>query len=407
MRAKLQTLLLFLCLTVGGAAAGVTVPLNQNLLSGSTYSQLSSAQRMMETGDYNGALVLLDKLESRVRGNRYEYAITELNIAYVYINQSNFNSAVSHMLGAVQEHAMPPAEQLAAVLDLAKLYARTEQYSNAQRIMSAYLKASSNPPPDAEILMANVEAKLGQCRAALPYAKRAVNRNEGAPESWYQVWIACAYSIKDYNSAITALYAALEHWPNNADYWRQLGQTYAQAGDNSRALGVFALMYRQGLAQNEQDYLNLVSLYMQHNEPYEAATVLQKGLHAAVVTANEANYNLLAATWLDAREYDKAISTLGEAAKYAKTGDAYLKQAQLYQQTHEWFSVVRATQKALQKGNLKHPGQAWLLQGVAQAENKQYPEAASALKEAAKYADARGLAETWIRYVETRAGQTF
>lgn len=407
MRKSLRKLALLLLLVASGASAAVTVPLNQNRLSGSTYSQLSSAQRMMNGGDYNGALVLLNGLISRVRGDHYEYAVTELNIAYAYINRGNYNSAVLHMVGAVQEHAMPPAEQLAAVLDLGKLYARTGQYNNAQRVMKAYLTAKSNPSPDADILMANVEAKLGQCRAALPYARRATSRNSSAPESWYQVWIACAYNTKEYNNAITALYAALEHWPDKADYWRQLGQTYAQTGDNAKALGVFALMYRQGLMQSQQDYLNLVSLYMHNNEPYEAAGVLQKGLSTGTVAANESNYNLLAATWLDAKEYNKAIVSLGQAAKYAKSGDTYLKQAQLYQQTHEWFSVVRATQRALKKGSLKHPGRAWLLQGVAQAENKQYPEAASALKQAARYPDVRGSAANWMRYVETRSGQTF
>ncbi|MGH8371051.1 MAG: tetratricopeptide repeat protein, partial [Gammaproteobacteria bacterium] len=278
---------------------------------------------------------------------------------------------------------------------------------DAQRVVNAYLKADQSPPPDADMLVADIYAGLGQCRSALPYAKRALDNDSSAPESWYQLWIACAYSTKEYSSAVDGLYAALERWPNKADYWRQLGQTYAQDGDDEKALGVFALMYSQGLAQNEQDYLNLVSLYMQNNEPYEAAGVLQKGLDAGIVTVNEDNYDLLAATWLDAKEYDKAITSLGQAAKHAKTGDAYLKQAQLYQQSHEWFSVVSATQRALQKGSLQRPGRAWLLQGVAQAENKQYPEAASALKEASKFEDVRAQAETWLQFVNARTGQSF
>lgn len=394
-------------LVVAGIAHSATVPLNRDLLSNDTYQRLASAQGMMQSGDYNGALVLLDGLVSRVKNNSYEYAVTEQNIAYVYINRGDYNGALPPMLGAVQQHAMPPDEQLSAVLDLGKLYARTGQYDDAQRVIAAYLKAESNPSPDADILVANVDAKLGQCRTALPYVKRALDRSSNAPESWYQLWIACAYSTKQYANAVDGLYAALERWPENADYWRQLGQTYAQDGDNAKALGVFALMYRQGLAQTEQDYLNLVSLYMQNNEPYEAASVLQTGLDKSVVAANEGNYDLLAATWLDAKEYDKAIASLGLAAQYAKTGDAYLKQAQLYQQTHEWFSVVKAAQRALQKGSLRRPGHAWLLQGVAQAENKQYPEAAAALKQAAKYEDSRVEAETWLRYVEARAGQSF
>lgn len=407
MPTAIRTLVFAALLSLAASAAAVTVPLNRGLLSTDTFQRLNSAQHMIETGQYDDALSRLNSLLPRVQDNNYEYAVTLQNIAYVYISRGDFSSALPYMNRAMSENAMPPAAQRQLVLDLAKLYARTAQYSDAQRVMNAYLRAEPNPPADAAMLAALIDAKLGQCRSALPYAKRAVTANAQAPESWYQLWIGCAYSVKQYSSATEALYAALERWPNNADYWRQLGQTYAQSGDNDKALGVFALMYRQGLAQNEQDYLNLASLYMQNNEPYEAANVLQKGLDAGIVTANENNYDLLAATWLDAKEYDKAIATLGEAAKYAKSGDTYLKQAQLYQQSHEWFSVIRATQRALQKGGLSRPGRAWLLQGVAQAENKQYPEAQNALTEAAKYADVRAEAETWLRYVTARAKQGF
>ncbi|HET7396376.1 MAG TPA: tetratricopeptide repeat protein [Gammaproteobacteria bacterium] len=407
MRTLIRILILSCLLATAAVAQAVTVPLNQGLLSSDTYQRLNSAQHLIASGQYDDALTRLNSLAPRVQSNSYEYAVTLQNIAYVYISRGDFNSALPYMNRAMRENAMPPAAQRQLVLDLGKLYARAGQYSDAQRVMGVYLKAESNPPPDADMLIALTDAKLGQCRSALPYAKRALENNSTAPESWYQLWIACAYTAKQYNSAIDGLYAALGRWPDNANYWRQLGQTYAQNDEQDKALGVFALMYRQGLAQNEQDYLNLVSLYMQNNEPYEAANVLQKGLEAGVVGANEDNYDLLAATWLDAKEYDKAIASLGEAAKYAKTGDAYLKQAQLYQQSHEWFSVVKATQRALQKGSLHRPGRAWLLQGVAQAENKQYPEAAAALKEAAKYEDVKGEAETWIRFVDARANQSF
>ncbi|HET7921323.1 MAG TPA: tetratricopeptide repeat protein [Gammaproteobacteria bacterium] len=407
MRNILNKLGLVAGLALATSVQAVTIPLNRSLLSTDTFQRLNSAQHMIDSGDYNNALARLNSLVPRVQSNSYEYAVTLQNIAYLYISRGDYTNALTYMNRAMRENAMPPTAQRQLVFDLAKLYARTGQYAEAQKVMGAYLRAESNPPPDAEILIANIDAKLGQCRTALPYAKRAVTRNNAAPESWYQLWIACAYSAKQYAAAVDGLHAALERWPGNADYWRQLGQTYAQAGDSDRALGVFALMYQQGLAQNEQDYLNLVSLYMRNNEPYEAANVLQTGLNAGTVSATEANYDLLAATWLDAKEYDKAIASLGQGAKYAKSGDTYLKQAQLYQQSHEWFSVIKATQRALQKGSLRRPGRAWLLQGVAQAENKQYAEAANALKEAAKYADVRGEAEAWMRYIAARTGQSY
>jgi tetratricopeptide (TPR) repeat protein len=162
-------------------------------------------------------------------------------------------------------------------------------------------------------------------------------------------------------------------------------------------------MYRQGQLQNAQDYLNFVSLYMQNGEPFQAAQLLQQSLQAGTIPATEANYTLLASAWVEAKEREKAVAALGEAVKVAQSGEPFLTQAQLYAAHHEWFSVIDTTRKALAKGALKHPGHAWLLQGVALLENRQYDDAATALREAAKYDDTRSQAETWLRYLNVRS----
>lgn len=380
-------------------------PLDRGLLSADTYQRLASAQHLVGSGDYAGALARLNSLVPRVRTNPYEYAVTEQNLAYLYITRGDYAGALPHMLQAMQQNALPPAAQRALVLDLAKLYARNGQYPQAEQVLAAWSRVAANPPPDAQVLAAVIAAHKGQCRAALPRLQRAVQASVNPPESWYRLWLACLYQTRDYAGAVNVLYALLGRWPQRAEYWRQLGESYAQLGDRSRALAVYALMRRLGLLAGEQDYLTLVALYMQNGAPYPAAQTLQAALQGGQVAASEQNYLLLAQVWLAARDREAALSALGAAARLARSGEPYLQQALLYQQVHEWFSVIDATRKALAKGGLRHPGRAWLLQGVAAAENKQYAEAETALKQAARYNGSRVQAEVWLRYLQARSSQ--
>ena len=95
---------------------------------------------------------------------------------------------------------------------------------------------------------------------------------------------------------------------------------------------------------------------------------------------------------------------MGEAEKQSKSGDAFVSQAQIYTQRHEWFSAIDTAKKAIAKGNLKRPGRAWLLQGIAQVQNRQYDEGTTSLREAAKYDDARTQADAWLHFLAARNG---
>lgn len=404
LRQWLSGLLFAALLLAAVSAQAMAPPLNRSLLSTDTYQRLNSAQQMLANGDYAGALARLNSLLPRVQSNGYELAVTQQNIAYVYISRDDYQGALPYMLRAMQQNALPPEAQRALVLDLAKLYARTGQYSDARRVLDALQQAGPVSSMDAEMLAATLDARQGRCREALPHIQRALQASAAPPESWYQLQLSCLYQLHEYDGAVNVLYTLLGRWPDRSSYWRQLGENYAQLGDGARALAVYALMQRQGLLQSEQDYLTLMSLYLQNREPYQAGQVLGAGLQAGTVTANEANYRLLAQAWLAARDQDKAIAALGQAARLAQNGEPYLQQAELYQQTHEWFSVIDATQKALAKGGMRRPGRAWLLQGIARTQNKQYPQAETALKQAEKYDDSRAQAEIWLRYLQTRSG---
>ncbi|MGE5625117.1 MAG: tetratricopeptide repeat protein [Bacillota bacterium] len=399
---RFSVLILAMLLAFGAwTAARAETVLNQGLISSALFRKMRSVQAQIRGGQYSDAATQLGYLQG-VTTNAYEAAVVRELSADLYIARGDYSNALANLQPVVQQNILQGSEQRDAQLTLGKLQVAAGQYQAAVDTLHAWLMGQDNPPPDALITVAQAYAQLGQCRQAAPSAKRAIDLTPEPPQEWYQLWISCLYALHDYAGAAEALQALLARFPDQIQYWQQLGQAYAQSGDASKALAVYALMYRQGYIRQPQDYMNLASLYLQNNIPLQAAQVLQEGLQANLLPGSEANYMLLASAWQDAGDADKAVAALGQAVQVAKSGDAYVAQAQIYAQRHEWLAVIDTAKKAITKGSLRRPGRAWLLQGMAQVENNQLDDGANSLREALKYDDSRALAEAWLRYLNSR-----
>ncbi|HSN18565.1 MAG TPA: tetratricopeptide repeat protein [Gammaproteobacteria bacterium] len=400
-----------LCLATGicllacawvGAASAETI-LNQGEISSAIFRKMRAVQNQIRAGQYGDAANQLGYLQGITTSN-YEAAVVRELAADLYIARGDYANAMSALQPVVQQNILQGAEQREAQLTLGKLLVANGQYQQGLDTLRNLVQGQENISADVLVAMAQAYAQLGQCRQAVPEVKRAIDGTPDPAVEWYQLQVSCLYQVHDYAAAADALQAALNHHPEQTQYWQQLGQAYAQAGDASKALAVYVLMYKQGLIRQPQDYMNLTSLYLQNNLPYQGAQVLQEGLQSGVVTASEANYMLLASAWQQAGDLERAVAALGEAGKQSKTGDALVAQAQIYTQRHEWFSAIDTAKKAIAKGNLRRPGRAWLLQGIAQVQNRQYEEGTTSLREAAKYDDSRAQADAWLHYLATRSG---
>ena len=399
---RLMLAALCLCALLGiAAAAQADTTLNQGSISSTLFRKMRTVQNLIRGGQYGEAQSQLGYLQG-VATSAYETAVVHELFADLYIARGDYSAALSALQPVVQQGILPPNEQRNAELALAKLQVGNGQYQAGLDTMRSWLQGQDTTQPDALITVAQAYGQLGQCRQAIPYAKRAVEAAGEPPHESFQLWIACQYDVHDYVGAADALSAALSRYPDQAQYWQQLGEAYAQSGDDSKALAVYALMYRQGLIRQAQDYLTLASLYMRNGIPYQGAQMLQEGLTSGVLPATDANYTLLASAWQQAGDTDREVAALTEAVKVAKTGDPYLAQAQVYAGHHEWVSAIDAGKKAIAKGSLRRPGRAWLLVGVAEVQNRQYDDGATALREALKYDDTRSQAEAWLRYLNGR-----
>jgi tetratricopeptide (TPR) repeat protein len=188
-------------------------------------------------------------------------------------------------------------------------------------------------------------------------------------------------------------------------YWVQLSAVYSELGRDEDSLAVMELAYEQDFLESDNQLRRLAQMYLFHQVPYYAAKVVEKGLASEQIEADEEAYELLANSWLSAREYDKALSPLARAAALSQGGDLYVRLAHVRIEREEWNEARNALSSAIDKGDLRHPGNAHLLLGIANYSAKRPNAAKSAFRQARNYDDSKKSADQWLRHISREEAQ--
>ena len=149
----------------------------------------------------------------------------------------------------------------------------------------------------------------------------------------------------------------------------------------------------------ENELRLLASLYLENDYPYKAAKILKKGFDDKIIESNSKNLELLGVSWSIAKEQEKSIPVMEQAASKSDSGDLYARLAQIYLGADEYQKSINASSKAL-KRKLKKPASVHFNMAVSYFNLNKFDDALDSLKEARKDKTLATQANTWIRLVE-------
>ncbi|MDH5257856.1 MAG: hypothetical protein OEX07_07600, partial [Gammaproteobacteria bacterium] len=211
---------------------------------------------------------------------------------------------------------------------------------------------------------------------------------------------AIHFELELFRESVHLLQQAINSFPGEKDFWRQLAYVYREIGESENAIASLNLAYHSGLL-NADDILLLSRLHLSQENSYKAAELVQNGLKNGIVPTNKNSISLLARSWRQARELEKAASSYATLASLEKNGEAYYQQAQVYLEMREWKLATTALENALDKGLDQDKGRAYLLLGVAQYELNQLDSAKRSLKFASNNEEVKKQAQQWLQQVKS------
>jgi tetratricopeptide (TPR) repeat protein len=238
--------------------------------------------------------------------------------------------------------------------------------------------------------------------AAVVAAKRAVELRPNPRESWLRLLAALYSQREDYESAIPVLEQLVVRFPKK-QYWVQLSLIYGAHENYRRSLAAQQVSYEQGLLTKDKELRRLARSYLFAEIPFPAAKVLEKGLEDGAIAEESDAFELLANSWIAAREYERSLGPLGRAAELSEDGNLYVRLGQVNMQRENWQEAASLLQKAVEKGGLKDPGNADLLLGIAYYNADHVTRARSSFLRAQRHEKTQEAADRWIIHLDSES----
>jgi len=373
-------------------------------MSQQVYEKLSEIQEMIEAKDYASAQRNIDELRGRKGLSDYEMAQLWNITGYSYFLQERYPDAIRAYDQVLATPGLPEALMLSTLKTKAQLHFTEEDYESALKVVRQLMAAI--PEPSADVMMIEGQAlfQLGRYDEALVPIKTAIDmyRAQGQTprENWLLLLRVIYFEQKEYELMIGVVKELIAYYPKDT-YILTLAGVYSELGDTKKQLALTEVLYEKGMLNTSSHVTNLANLYLLHGLPYKAAMLLDKEMKANIVESNERNLRLVSQAWYQAREDEKAIPPLEQAAKLSNDGELYIRLAQAHLNLEHWPEAAAAVEQGLRVGGLKRNDTANIMLGMALFNQKRLEQARRAFERAAQDSRSQRAASQWIAYVDS------
>ena len=368
------------------------------------YDRISKAQEQIDADNPQDALQMLERLKTRKGNTEYEMQQVLNYLGFVYYNLDRIDEAMAAYREMVAIPSIEPQIKKTTIYTMAQLSTMKENYQQALDLLEEYFTLETNPAPDNYILYAQNLYQVGRTDDMIEPIETAISeaqrRETEVKEDWYVLLNFAYFNQENYAKVRDIQKILLVNWPKKR-YWFSLAGAYTELGEDDNLMAAYDAAHTQGLLEKEAELVTMAQLYMQHEVPYKAATLLEREMESGRVSKEAKNYRLLSQAWTLAAEDERSIPALQEAARLSNEGELNLRLGNAHLNLGQYGECVAAIRDGLRKGGIKSPDNAQISLGMCLYNQKEYQEAITAFREAAKTQRSARIARQWINVIES------
>jgi tetratricopeptide (TPR) repeat protein len=367
--------------------------------------RLLVANHHLDKEQFDKALAVVDELLKRRRLEPADVAQIQRFRGYILVSKGMAKEAAEAFEKSLAQDALDPSAEQGMIYSLAQIYTQLGRYDQALERIEAWFATAENPKAEAYYLKAMILVQQERFDAARVPATTAISMLSEPRESWLQLLAAIHFELQDYPSVAATLERLITIAPATKRYWVQLATVQNYLGRESEALATLRLAHNSELLTEDRELRQLAQFLFMQELPYECGRILEEGIAAGVVKADEDSYRLIGNCYIASRETERAITPLSHAGEMASDGEMFLLLAQIHLQRDRFDAALEALDKALAKAGPDQRGSAQLLVGVAQLGAERYDEAEAAFRLALASDKARGAAESYLSFLSEKRAQ--
>ena len=342
------------------------------------------------------ALAALNELNSRDL-NCYEYGNALQLGAGIKIENKDYAGAARDLISAIDQGYIKGEAVPKMYFQLSQIYLTAEDLGSALTYFDKWIAAGGQPNRDTKWQLAVINQREGRIQQSLRWAEEVfATDGPNASRDVYNFLIYLYDETGQLGKKARLLEQLLVKNPNERRLWDAIAGDYFRADEERKAFEVQKAMYLGGILQTEDELVRIVNFYNQFDAPYPAARILEKEINAGRISKNYKNLELLSQLYQVAREYERAIPVVEEAAQMSSNGEMYVRLGRSYLELQDWAKAEDALLKAINKGGLRDTGLAWVQIGQARYERKDRAGA----REAFRTANNRG-GRGWLAFMQS------
>ena len=373
-------------------------------VSKAVYDKILQAQEKIEEEDDAGALRILKNLNRSDKLTEYERSNILNYIGFVQYNMDDTIAAIATYEEMLRIPSLEEQIRKQTVYTLAQLSTMEELYTKAIRLLEQWFTLESNPAPDPFILYAQnlyqvnrYSDMIAPIESAMEVAKK---RDKPVKEDWYVLLNFAYFQQENYRKVRDIQKILLVNWPKKR-YWFSLAGAFTELGEDNNLFASYDAAHTQGMLEKESELVTMAQLFMQHEVPYKAATLLSSEMESGRVKRNAKNYRLLSQAWQLAQEDEKSIPALKEAARLSDEGELNLRLGNAYLNLGRYGECVSSVKAGLRKGGIKSPDNAQISLGMCLYNQQKYSASINAFREARKTRRSRKISNQWIKVINS------
>jgi tetratricopeptide (TPR) repeat protein len=364
---------------------------------------LTEAIEALNKENYAGAKAAVGKLKLDTL-SPYERSRTEQILATIESSRDNYPGAQKHLQAAIDAGGLNEKEVSDTRYQIAQMFLAQEKWKEGAAALEQWFQTAQNPNGAAYYLLAVAYYQQNDFKRAIVPAQKAVDLTDKPQESWVQLVLALYLQQDQYAQAVPLLKRLINMAPDKKTYWQQLSSVYGQMEDYPKSLAVAQLAYNGGILTDDSDVRRLADLQLFNDAPYRCGTMLEEAIQKKLVKVDFKLYEKQANCWVAARDFAKATGPLQRAAEMSPNGDLFVRLGEVQIQRSEWASAATALQSGLRKGGLKDTGNAQLLLGIAQFNQKNYGAAQDSFNRARNFEKHRKMADGYLQLIKVQTG---
>ena len=269
-------------------------------VSKKVYDKILLAQEKIDEEDYPGALKILGALRRSDKLTNYERTNVLNYVGFVMYSTEDIPGAINVYTELLTIPDLEPQLQKQTTYTMAQLQTMEERYVEAIKLLESWFTLETNPGPQPYILYAQNLYQISRYADMVQPIESAMavaeKRGTGVKEDWYVLLNFAYFQQENYAKVRDIQKILLVKWPKKR-YWFSLAGAFTELGEEMNLLTSYDAAHTQGMLEKESELVTMAQLYMSHEVPYKAATLLNKEMESGRVKKNARNYRLLSQAW--------------------------------------------------------------------------------------------------------------